>query len=60
LRARFDNGEDPNDPNSGGSPFFYSDNNPFMQQFGGFPFTGFPFSSGESSEGQYQFHFNFP
>ncbi|KAF0388479.1 TPR-like protein [Gigaspora margarita] len=61
LRARFDNGEDPNDPNNGGSPFFYSDNNPFMQQFGGFPFSGFPFSSGgESSEGQYQFHFNFP
>ncbi|CAG8636137.1 6015_t:CDS:2, partial [Cetraspora pellucida] len=60
LRARFDNGEDPNDPNSGSSPFFYSDNNPFTQQFGGFPFTGFPFSSGESSEGQYQFHFNFP
>ncbi|CAG8516193.1 9066_t:CDS:2 [Scutellospora calospora] len=61
LRARFDNGEDPNDPNSGGSPFFYSDNNPFMTQFNGFPFSGFPFSSGgESSEGQYQFHFNFP
>ncbi|CAG8594315.1 46311_t:CDS:2, partial [Gigaspora margarita] len=49
LRARFDNGEDPNDPNNGGSPFFYSDNNPFMQQFGGFPFSGFPFSSGGES-----------
>ncbi|CAG8695657.1 19901_t:CDS:1, partial [Gigaspora rosea] len=60
LRAKFDNSDDSNDPNNGESPFFYFDNNLFMQQFGRFPFSRFPFSSsGESSEEQYQFHFNF-
>ncbi|CAK5264159.1 unnamed protein product [Mycena citricolor] len=53
LRARFDNGEDPNDPSSG-SPF-QQGGNPFAQFFqqssGGFPGSGFP------GGGQFQFHF---
>ncbi|CAI2180009.1 6102_t:CDS:2 [Funneliformis geosporum] len=56
LRAKFDNGEDPNEPNGGGQPFFYNDNNPFMQFTGGFQFSGFPFGASEGSEGQH-FHF---
>ncbi|CAB4400910.1 uncharacterized protein OCT59_022938 [Rhizophagus irregularis] len=63
LRAKFDNGEDPNDPNGGGQPFFYSDNNPFMQfaregfHFGG----GFPFGASEGGEsGSHQYFFKFP
>ncbi|CAG8640603.1 388_t:CDS:2, partial [Acaulospora morrowiae] len=57
--GKFDNGEDPNDPNGGSQPFFYSDNAFMRFASGGFQFgEGFPF--GESNgEGQYQFRFNF-
>lgn len=66
LRQRFDNGEDPNDPQSGagqgGQPFF------FQQQggnggFAGFPGGGHPFAqffgqgSGGKEGGQWSFHF---
>jgi DnaJ family protein C protein 3 len=58
LRARFDAGDDPNDP-SGGNPFAQG-THPFGQFFsgGGFPggggFGGFP----GGGSGGFQFHFN--
>ncbi|CAG8756829.1 13871_t:CDS:2, partial [Acaulospora morrowiae] len=46
--GKFDNGEDPNDPNGGSQPFFYSDNAFMRFASGGFQFgEGFPF--GESN-----------
>ncbi|RIA95036.1 putative Co-chaperone [Glomus cerebriforme] len=61
LRARFDNGEDPNDPNGGSQPFFYSDNNPFMQfAREGFQFGGFPFGASDGEGGNQQYFFKFP
>ncbi|RHZ53038.1 hypothetical protein Glove_452g4 [Diversispora epigaea] len=56
LRARFDNGDDPNDPNGGNQPFFYHD---FMQFSNGFHFAGFPFGGGDGNGEGHQFKFNF-
>ncbi|TPX57895.1 hypothetical protein PhCBS80983_g03487 [Powellomyces hirtus] len=55
LRARVDNGEDPNDANAGqgGHPFHGS---PFFQQGGGFPFQ---FQQGHGGGSPFQFKFNF-
>lgn len=55
LRARFDNGDDPNDPTaqSGGHPFFFhtgSSGHPFAQFFQ----QG---QSGGGNNGGFQFHF---
>lgn len=63
LRARFDAGDDPNDP-TGGNPFAQGGGNPFAHFFnagggGGFPGGGFPgggFPGG--GPGGFQFHFN--
>jgi len=68
LRARFDNGDDPNDPSGGmgGNPFAQG-GQPFAQFFGGgFPaggaggFSGFSSGGGFSGSGPggFQFHFN--
>ena len=55
LRQRFDNGDDPNDPQSG--------QNPFAQGFGGNPFFfhqgGSPFGQQGGGGGGFQFNFQF-
>ncbi|MBW0541518.1 hypothetical protein O181_081233 [Austropuccinia psidii MF-1] len=59
LRARYDNGDDPNDPTSGHGNPFQGSGHPFFQQFfqqGGSPFGGQSFSG--SSGGQ-TFSFRF-
>jgi len=59
LRARYDNGDDPNDPMSGhqhGHPFAGGAGNPIFQQFfqqaqsGGNPFGGGPFAGGSGGQ----------
>lgn len=56
LRARYDNGDDPNDPMSGqhGNPFAGGSGNPIFQQFfqqgGGNPFAGGGFSGGSGGQ----------
>lgn len=60
LRARFDNGDDPNDPaggaGHGGNPFHHhGGGQPF--HFQGFPGGGFPFGGG--GQQGFQFKFNF-
>ncbi|CAJ0627548.1 768_t:CDS:2 [Entrophospora sp. SA101] len=61
LRERYDNGEDPNDPDRQNSNFFYSDGNPFTEfSRHGFQFGGFPFGGSGEGDGHYSFQFNFP
>ena len=57
LRARFDNGDDPNDPTSGQGP---QQGHPFFAQGGGMPFV-FQQGGGGSffQQGGQQFHFKF-
>ncbi|CCO34096.1 DnaJ homolog subfamily C member 3 [Rhizoctonia solani AG-1 IB] len=60
LRARFDNGDDPNDPTSGqgghGFPGGFPGGFQF-QQGGGMPFQNMFFGRGGARGGQEQFHF---
>ncbi|CAG8452086.1 9365_t:CDS:2 [Acaulospora colombiana] len=53
LRAKYDNGEDPNDPNGGSQPFFYTDN-VFMR----FASGGFQFGDADTSKSSFE-QFNF-
>jgi DnaJ family protein C protein 3 len=67
LRARFDNGDDPNDPtggaggnpfahhSGGGMPFFFQQGGGFPG--GGFPGGGFPGGGGGGGGGGHKFHF---
>lgn len=60
LRQRFDNGDDPNDPDSArGHPFQQGGGHPFFQQFagGGFPGGGFPGGGFPGGGGQFNFKF---
>ncbi|KAF9110640.1 hypothetical protein BGX27_006061 [Mortierella sp. AM989] len=52
LRERFDNGDDPNDPQGQSNPFGQGFGNPFFFQQGGSPF-------GQSGGGGFQFNFQF-
>ncbi|KDN36945.1 hypothetical protein RSAG8_10479, partial [Rhizoctonia solani AG-8 WAC10335] len=59
LRARFDNGDDPNDPTSGQGGHGFPGGFPggFHHQQGGMPFQNMFFGQGGGRGGQQQFHF---